>query len=173
MEEIWKPIKGYEGCYEVSNFGRIKSLYSNKVIKPMKKQITGNYISLQIGLYKYKQQKTHIVARLVATAFCENKKYKPCVNHIDFNPENNKSDNLEWVTHKENSEHSQNAGRFIRKVSEYVNGKEVVTYTRVNSKERIDTIQYLLAKNYSLHDIARLFDCSTLNVKEIYNKYCR
>lgn len=173
MEEIWKPVKGYEGCYEVSNFGNVKSLYSNKILKPIKHTVTLNYTSLQIGLYKHKKQTNYIISRLVATAFCDNPKYKPCVNHVDFNPENNRADNLEWVTHKENSEHSQNAGRFIRVISEVINGREILRLSKVEDSERVETIKYLVSKQYSFHDIARLFDCSTLTVKDIYNKYIR
>lgn len=109
--EIWKPIKGYEGMYEISNKGNVKSidriiedcigrkkLYKGKILKK-EKSIHGYY---QVPLYKNGKAKLFSVHRLVAYAFIENPKNLPFVNHIDFERTNNNVDNLEWVTPKEN-----------------------------------------------------------------------
>ena len=98
MEEIWKDIKGYEGLYQISNWGRVKSLGNNKtrkekILKPciLKK---GNY--LRIGLRKNGKRKMYLVHRLVAEAFIQNPNNLPFINHKDENPSNNCVSNLEY-----------------------------------------------------------------------------
>lgn len=100
--EIWKDVLGYEGLYKVSNLGRIKSLYTGKVLA--KRIDTSNYI--HVVLYKNKIKKTYRVHRLVAEAFIPNPKKLPFVNHRDENRQNNIVDNLEWVTHSQNIAYS-------------------------------------------------------------------
>ena len=99
MEEIWKPIPGYEALYEASNFGRVRSLFRyKKILKPS--PITNGYLTVE--LWKNKQRKRIGIHRLVAMCFCDNPDNKPFVNHIDETKTNNCADNLEWVTHVEN-----------------------------------------------------------------------
>ena len=119
MQTIWKDIQGYEGYYQISNTGLVKSL----------KRITSNNRQLQEKILKNKKDskgylfvilsngksvKSKWIARLVATEFIENKENKPCVNHIDNNTINNNSSNLEWVTKKENSEHAVKQDRIAK-----------------------------------------------------------
>lgn len=109
--EIWKEIKDYEGFYEISNTGCIRSvkrivtysnginhLYKSKVLSP---SICNGYY--KVTLHKNGLKKTHSVHRLVAEAFIDNPKKLPCVNHKDENRLNNNADNLEWCTIKYNS----------------------------------------------------------------------
>ena len=105
MEEIWKDIEGYEGLYQVSNYGRIKSLRKNNYLKL--NEVKGY---LYAHLYKEAKRKAHRVNRLVAEAFIKNSENKPQVNHIDGNKQNNKVDNLEWNTISENLTHAINTG---------------------------------------------------------------
>ena len=122
--EVWKDIKGYEGLYQVSNLGRIKSLEKfnktnifdesigytrkEKILKPYFRSNLKQY--LVVCLYKNKKGKLFSVHRLVAENFIENKeKYKE-VNHIDGNKTNNNVVNLEWCNRKQNSIHSVNNG---------------------------------------------------------------
>ena len=109
MEEIWKDIEGYEGLYQVSNLGRVKSLAkkagtSNRTEKIIKNNVTryGYYLNTlcKDGVVSYKS--TH---RLVAQAFIPNPQSKPTVNHIDGNRKNNNVSNLEWCTQQENIIH--------------------------------------------------------------------
>ena len=92
--EIWKDIKGYEGLYQVSNLGRVKS--SKKILSPSKTEY------LKVSLSKNGAQNTHYIHRLVAQAFIDNKSNLPFVNHIDENKHNNNVNNLEWCDNKYN-----------------------------------------------------------------------
>lgn len=106
-EEIWKDINGYEGLYQVSNFGRVKSCeridannhpIHEKILKQSKCQ---GYLC--VNLYKNGVRKMVKVHRLVALAFIPNPYHKPEVGHKDETRDNNRVDNLEWVTTKENN----------------------------------------------------------------------
>lgn len=111
MKEIWKEIEGYEGLYQVSTLGNVKSLNYNhtkreKLLVP-KKHKSGYFI---VMLCKNGQQKNRSIQTLVAKAFVENPDCKPCVNHIDGNKQNNTVSNLEWVTYRENTRHAIKTG---------------------------------------------------------------
>lgn len=99
--EIWKDIDGYKGLYQISNMGRVRSIYRyKKVLKPL------GGVYKQVQLCKNKHVKAHLIHRLVASAFVPNIELKPCVNHIDGDKLNNCADNLEWMTYSENEIHS-------------------------------------------------------------------
>lgn len=100
-EEVWRGVAGYEGLYEVSNKGRVRSVKG--VLKPLVKR--GGYLG--VNLYRSGcKMKSMTVHRLIAIAFIENPECKRCINHKDFDRTNNNSSNLEWCTHKENTAHS-------------------------------------------------------------------
>lgn len=120
--ETWKAVKGYEGLYEVSNFGNVRSVtrvirferrgsIATQVIegKPLKPGNSKGYKN--VVLCNKDGKKTKGVHRLVAEAFIDNPLDKPEVNHIDENPSNNTVENLEWVTHVENSRHGTRGQR--------------------------------------------------------------
>lgn len=114
MKEVWKPIEGYEGLYEVSNLGRVKNLerripfgYGLRTIpERILKNNVNEFGYLYVRLYKDAKGKKHKIHRLVAQTFIENPENKKCVNHIDGNKQNNSVENLEWVTHSENMKHA-------------------------------------------------------------------
>lgn len=103
--EIWKDIAGFEGDYQVSNMGRVRSLSYRRTgkTKVLKQQISHNGY-LTVGLYDRRELKLYVVKvhRLVATAFVPNPDNKPQVNHINENKLDNKADNLNWMTPTEN-----------------------------------------------------------------------
>ena len=101
--EIWKSIQGYEGLYEVSSDGRVKSLFRYK--KELKPNITKNGYAT-VELFKEKTSKRLLIHRLVAMAFLPNPNNLPQVNHIDEDKANNTVENLEWVAHKSNVNHA-------------------------------------------------------------------
>jgi hypothetical protein len=117
--EIWKDVVGYDGLYQVSNFGNIKSLdrkrwsgrnnsYSLFKGKELSKSKRRGY--LRVSLTKSKIEKTFSIHRLVAIAFIPNPENKPQVNHKDGDKLNNNEWNLEWNTASENTQHSFDNG---------------------------------------------------------------
>ena len=116
MEE-WKDIADYEGIYQVSNLGRVKSLGNNKSRqeKILKLQLhrTGY---LLVKLCKEGKKRNYKVHRLVAQAFIPNPDNKSQVNHRDENKSNNKVENLEWMTCKENINHGTRTSRTCKPI---------------------------------------------------------
>lgn len=117
--EIWRDIQGYEGLYQVSNLGRVKSLdriirtkagweqkHKGHILQPRIKK--NGYLFLI--LYKNNQGKNKYIHRLVAQAFLSNPKSLPTVNHKDGNKQNNNVNNLEWNSYSENNQHAYNHG---------------------------------------------------------------
>lgn len=108
MTEIWKPVGGYLGFYEISNLGRVKSLKDNLgrdrelILKPQKRK--DGYFTIEL------KRSTKFLHRIVAEAFIPNPENKPQVNHKDSNRENNQTGNLEWVTASENILHGYKYG---------------------------------------------------------------
>lgn len=101
--EIWLPIEGYGGLYQVSNYGRVKSLdYNRTKQEKILRQGKNKYGYLMVVLYKEGKGKTIKIHRLVAQAFIPNPNNYPCVNHKDECKTNNCVDNLEWCTQKYN-----------------------------------------------------------------------
>jgi len=107
MEEVWKDIEGYEGLYQISNFGNVKSLNyrrtnEEKLLVPK----TNNDGYLWVQLFGGARNRCFLVHRLVACAFVENPGKYDYVNHKDENKANNKASNLEWCTHLYNVQYS-------------------------------------------------------------------
>jgi len=119
MNEIWRQIRGYEGLYEVSSEGRIRTeyrLHRNQNKKTwykdpiIRKPFVHKNGYLFVTLSKDNRVKGFSVHRLVGQAFIPNPKKKPQINHKDLNRANNNAENLEWMTNRENSMHSRRNG---------------------------------------------------------------
>lgn len=156
--EIWKDIKGYEGIYQISSFGRVISLnFNQKKSKGFLKVILNRRYPY-VDLSKNNIVKHKSIHRLVAEAFLENKEEKPTVNHKDGNRLNNNLDNLEWATYSENNKHAHLTGlnrisekcRKINSERNKLSGKKVFQYdfNYVLIKEHIS--QSLAAKELGL-----------------------
>ena len=130
---VWKDVVGYEGIYEVSDTGEVRT-HKDKVTyskrhgerkwqqRVLKQKISKDN-NCRVCLYKDKKEKTWLVHRLVAMAFLEKIEGKDYVNHIDGNRLNNSVSNLEWCDHKENNNHAFD-NRLIK------TGQEIILYNR-------------------------------------------
>ena len=134
MEEIWQDIIGYEGKYQVSNMGNVKSLnyHRENREKQLKPKLRKNGY-LDVMLYDFnKRRKTIMVHILVSEAFIANPQYLPQVNHKDKDKTNNKVENLEWCTAKYNVIYSRG-----KKVNQYdLNGNFIKCYDTISNATR-------------------------------------
>lgn len=139
MQEIWKDIPGYNGKYRVSNLGNVMSInYLNQGIDKLLslKNHHSGYLIVRLCSGNKSDQKNRTVHSLVAEAFIPNPYNKRCVNHIDGNKKNNRVDNLEWVTHRENTQHAIRTG--LRdphknnhpKGADTINSRSVIQYSK-------------------------------------------
>lgn len=129
MDEIWNDVVGYEGLYQVSNLGRVKSCahivsckngtrtQPSKILTPQTDKKKNFYFFVR--LYKKGKFKLFFVHRLVATAFIANPNNYPQVNHINGNKRDNVVVNLEWCTAAQNVKHAFNTGLNTTRITHY------------------------------------------------------
>lgn len=153
MQEIWKSVKGYENLYEISNYGRVKSLKRQGTHEHILKQFDNSNGYMIVSLSKDNVQKTFPVHKLVANTFMNNTDSLRDINHIDGNKKNNYIDNLEFCSHSYNMKHAFKLGL----------NKTQHGYLNPNAKK---IIQYDLKGNY-----IKTWDCIIDAMKE-YN-ICR
>lgn len=117
--EIWRPVKGFEGLYEVSNYGRVKALYREWITGKNTRRYKQEHIMVHFdlgrgyvatNLTKNGKQKLTYIHRIVATSFLPIEEGKIEVNHIDGVKSNNCLNNLEWCTPGENQKHAYRTG---------------------------------------------------------------
>lgn len=110
--EAWRNVEGYEGLYQVSNFGKVRSLITNRILKPF--QTKDGY--LRIKLSKDGNKKMFYIHRLVATAFLSNEEELPEIDHINNDRSDNRVANLQWISHVENLRKKESDWGVPRKV---------------------------------------------------------
>lgn len=166
--ETWKDIKDYEGCYQVSNLGRVKSL--ERTVKrgtnflPIKERILKSYINtdgyLMVDLRKDGKRKTTRIHRIVGEAFITNLENKPEINHKDGIKINNEPENLEWCTHGENIKHAFKSG--LRNNRGENNPRAKLTWKKVKE------IRSLKGK-FSLRKLGKMYDIDSTVIGDIFN----
>lgn len=151
MIEEWKDIKGYEGLYQISNYGNVKSLnYNNTKKGKILKTFIMRTGYIGIGLNKNNKRKPFKIHRLVAEAFIPNPENLPVVNHKNEKKNDNRVENLEWCTYKYNSNYGSCKLKKIhkanKKVKQYtLDGKYIKTWESIKEA----SISYNL-KGYSI-----------------------
>ena len=167
--EIWKDVVGYEGIYQCSNIGRIKSLdhkvyHSNYKYRIQKGRIISVSKSkkgyLQVSLSKNGKRFHTGVHRIMAISFIDNPENKPQVNHIDGNKENNLLSNLEWVTNSENQIHAINGG-----LCSHNRGEN--HHMSIFSNGQIKVMRLLFKLGVNNRKVAELYNCSDAVVSNI------
>lgn len=133
--EVWKPIKGFEDIYYVSNKGRVKNIIVNKLMSVFK---VGNYSKVSL------KAKPYFIHKLVAEAFIPNPDNKTHVDHIDTNTLNNTVENLRWVTIKENNNNPITISKQINRLRSYNIDKKIKVikfkYKDYNNTEIFDSV---------------------------------
>lgn len=126
-KEVWKEIKGYEGLYLISTQGRVKSLQRKHPVI-LKQCYSAGYAGVSLCRDTKIRVLTH---RLVAEAFISNTHLKPCVNHINGIKDDNRVENLEWCTYKENTAHGQNTGLIRKRPAAKLGVEDIQTIRRL------------------------------------------
>lgn len=154
-QEIWKDIEDYNGLYQISSFGRVKSIKNG-----IKKTYIDKYGYVYVSLSKNGKIKRFRVHRLVAHAFLFKPKKASVVNHLDGNKTNNCIDNLEWTTPLENNRHAVRMGLNDCgvKVALLINGKEIKRF-----KSLADAGRYLGVGRNTIHN--QIHNCKHKNCR--------
>lgn len=165
--EVWKAIPGHEGAYEVSNFGRVRSLdrqqwqgrrlcnLRGRILKPIPNQLGYLYVNLK------RNTKPIFIHRLVACGFVENPQSFTVVNHIDGNPSNNHYSNLEWCTHRENIRHAVRLG--------LIKSGEDSHSAKLTASDVLE-IRRLYTEGIRECDLARKYDVRPSNINAIVTR---
>lgn len=150
MIEEWRDVVGYKNRYQVSNLGKVRSMPIQSKTNYFKGDVLKTSIDSNGYINVSLSRKTYKVHRLVAEAFIENPNNYPCVNHIDEDKTNNRIDNLEWCTYKQNNNHgtrniriSENNGRTIIQCN--MNGDEIKRW-----KSIADAARYYGVKRWTI-----------------------
>ncbi len=177
MEEIWKPIKGYEELYHVSNKGNVKSFDKIEIFYNSKKKINihrfrkGRILLKRVrrgyntlALYKDTKGKYFKVSRLVTSAFLENTKNKPYVNHKDGNKLNDVLENLEWCTPSENAIHAFATGLSVSKKGENT------SMSKLTEESVLEIRNKYIPFEYSVYKLAKEYGVGKTTIEAIVTK---
>lgn len=169
MVEVWKDIEGYEGIYQVSNLGKIKSLYrkvfysDGRTYTYKEKVLNWNIMKkvnrCYVHLYKNSERKAMLVHRVVALAFIPNPNNLPEINHINGITTDNFVSNLEWITHSENMKHGFRTG--------LINNTGVLHGNNIYNEDQIRRVKKYLLESKGQAEIERLTGVGRATVYEI------
>lgn len=168
MKEIWIDIRDYEGIYQVSNLGRVRSL--DRIVPRGDKGLTIKGRILSMNKLNKSGYRTCILSRrdkkdyrrfnrLVAEAFIDNPDKKPFVNHIDGDKLNNHVDNLEWSTCSENTQHAYDTGLIPK--------GELHSRSKISKKDVRSIFKLAKERLYKQKEIAYMYDISSSLVSRI------
>lgn len=158
MQEIWKDIINYEGLYQISNLGNVKSVKKSKLMKVDLHQDGYN----RLWLSKENKSKGFLLHRLIAIHFIPNPNNLPEVNHKDADKLNNSIDNLEWCTHSENMAHANSMGLIST-------AEMIKTLKKYNSLDR-DKATKLINSGKSFREVERITGISAKTIKTMIEK---
>lgn len=183
QDEVWKDVVGYEGIYQVSNFGKIRSVdrhvtyYNTFANKECVKFLRGKVLKLQVSKHGYYTicattldrdtvRKTISVHRIVAEAFLKNPENKPTVNHKNGNKLDNSVLNLEWATVSENVQHAYDSGLAHSVISLFTRRGEDHHKVKLNNSD-ISRIKELRAEGLKLKEISSMYSVSFSLISQI------
>ena len=156
--ELYVDIRGYEGYYQVSNYGRVRNKKTGKILKPY---LTRGYH--RVSLYNDLGRKCKLVHRLVAKAFLPNPHDKPAVNHINGCKTDSNLSNLEWVSASENMSHAHSSGLRPKVNTQGENNG----FAKLTEAQVIEIKQLLAEGNLKQKTIGSQFNVSRSTVKDI------
>lgn len=164
--EIWKPVVGFEGRYEVSSLGRVKALSrtitykDGRIGKLNERLIRGSIMNNGYIAVSFDSKVRKSVHQVVAEAFLGKTEYKMTVNHKDGNKLNNNLENLEWNTYKQNNDHARATG---------LNKQHGVNCNLAkHSDQFIDAVRNVYAKyNPSYEELGKMFGLTGCHARQI------
>lgn len=167
--EEWKDIEGYEGLYQISNLGFVKTLERKKKVGHINTCIVPEKILnrnksrkgyLQVTLSKNGKLDSYRISRLVAQHFIPNTENKPQVNHIDGNKDNNDITNLEWVTNDENISHAIKNGLYNSNIGENSH------YAKL-TRQQVEEIKQLRNQGWKIKDLGNKYNITGTTISRI------
>lgn len=174
-KEQWKDIDGYEGYYQISNLGRVKSLErkvvgyygADRTLKERIKSLQKSDGYLTVSLSKNGKNKRYKIHRLLAKAFIPNPENKKCINHKNGIKTDNRIENLEWVTRKENLQHAHRNG--LIPSTPGPKGEEC-NFSKLTEDEVLEIRDMYKNTTLSQREIAKLFGVRRDNISKIVNR---
>lgn len=166
-KEIWKPIFGYEGLYEISNYGQIKRLNRDKrcrpfrLIKPLKK--ADGHVC--VDLSKNGSSKRRYIHTIVLETFVEARPQGMECRHLDGNPENNKIENLKWGSKSENTRDSVKHGTHW--LSKNIQKGSMCKWAKLNEFKVRVIKKLLIENNLNIKEISEIFRVSNTSIYDI------
>lgn len=160
--EKWKPVKGYEGYYEINKQGEVKSLHKKNYGYILNQRVDrGGYLSVRLSKPGLRST-TLFVHRLLGYAFISNPENKPFINHKSGNRLNNSIENLEWVTHSENIKHAYENGLIIKMSKHVIDNCTGKIYISIKEAAKAINISYGTCRNYLNGNIKTNKTCLSL-----------